>query len=393
MSIIESVETYDAWLERQLKGTFVKNDLKKKHKKMAKDAFQFLRATYWRWAETIYNHNVCPELKDAPNVLAVGDIHAENFGTWRDAEGRLIWGVNDFDDAARMPYAVDIVRLATSAMLAEVKGISDRKVCDSILAGYHDGIADPKPFVLDREHKDLRDAFVVSDTKRTKFWAKFDPAELEKTPDKDVTPISQEQLQADFTPYAKGLRRARPDGSVDFQYFARSAGTGSLCRPRFFGTGAWQGDLIVREAKAMVRSGWVLAHGGSHNLRSEEIAMGKYRSPEPTYRLHARVLVRRLSPNDFKIETKQKEKSADQQENPKAVERNELVNASMLQAMGRDLAAVHRGTPDRKKAILADLNQRKSGWLFAAAQAASENVDREFKTWKAHQDALADEDD
>jgi len=393
MSIIESVEKYDAWLERQLKGTFVKNDLKKKHKKMAKDAFQFLRATYWRWAETIYNRSVCPELKDAPHVLAVGDIHAENFGTWRDAEGRLIWGVNDFDDAARMPYAVDIVRLAASAMLAEVKGISARKVCDSILDGYCDGVEDPKPFVLDREHKDLRDAFVVSDTERMKFWAKFDPAELEKTPDKDVTPISEEQLQADFASCAKGLRRARPDGSVDFQYFSRSAGTGSLCRPRFFGTGAWRGDLIVREAKAMVRSAWVLAHGGSHNLRCEEIAVGKYRSPDPTYRLHARVLVRRLSPNDFKIETKQKEKSADQQENPKAVERNELVNAGVLRAMGRDLAAIHRGTADRKKASLADWEQRKSGWLFAAAQAASENVNREFKMWKAHHDALPDEDD
>jgi len=32
-------------------------------------------------------------------VLAVGDLHVENFGTWRDAEGRLIWGVNDFDES------------------------------------------------------------------------------------------------------------------------------------------------------------------------------------------------------------------------------------------------------------------------------------------------------
>ena len=116
---------------------------------MAEDAFQFLRATYWRWAETIYE--VCPELKGAPDVLAVGDIHAENFGTWRDGEGRLIWGVNDFDEAARMPYAIDIVRLATSAVLADVRGISDEKVCDSILEGYREGIAKPKPFVLDRE--------------------------------------------------------------------------------------------------------------------------------------------------------------------------------------------------------------------------------------------------
>ena len=42
----------------------------------------------------------------------------ENFGTWRDAKGRLAWGVNDFDEAATLPYTNDLVRLATSASLA-----------------------------------------------------------------------------------------------------------------------------------------------------------------------------------------------------------------------------------------------------------------------------------
>ena len=40
---------------------------------------------------------------DAPKVLAVGDIHIENYGSWRDAEGRVVWGVNDFDEAAKCP--------------------------------------------------------------------------------------------------------------------------------------------------------------------------------------------------------------------------------------------------------------------------------------------------
>ena len=34
--------------------------------------------------------------------LSVGDLHVENFGTWRDSEGRLIWGINDFDEALRV---------------------------------------------------------------------------------------------------------------------------------------------------------------------------------------------------------------------------------------------------------------------------------------------------
>jgi len=33
------------------------------------------------WQET------CPDLAKGPWVKAVGDLHVENFGTWRDTEG------------------------------------------------------------------------------------------------------------------------------------------------------------------------------------------------------------------------------------------------------------------------------------------------------------------
>src|SRR5262249_52449253 len=151
--------------------------------------------------------------------------HLENFGTWRDADGRLIWGVNDFDEAARMPYALDIVRLATSAVLARVKGVSEHRICDSILEGYREGIKDPKPFVLDREHPDLRAISVVDEPARTKFWSKFDPKQINKERPKNVTPLAASQLPPH---YEKVLKRSRPDASVSFRYYGRAGGTGSL---------------------------------------------------------------------------------------------------------------------------------------------------------------------
>ena len=120
LSMRRSTRLYEDWLAAQLRGEIVRADLRRKHDKMQTNPFAFLRATYWRWAETVLD--VCPHLQTAPQVLAVGDIHLENFGTWRDVEGRLIWGVNDFDEAARMPYALDLVRLATSALLASRTG-------------------------------------------------------------------------------------------------------------------------------------------------------------------------------------------------------------------------------------------------------------------------------
>ena len=101
LEIHQSVKGYEGWLRRQLGREFVEKDLAQKHDKMRESPFAFLRATYWRWAETILE--ICPDAASAPQVLAVGDIHLENFGTWRDADGRLVWGVNDFDEAAEMP--------------------------------------------------------------------------------------------------------------------------------------------------------------------------------------------------------------------------------------------------------------------------------------------------
>jgi hypothetical protein len=382
MTIVRSTQAYERWLARQLDGNVFREDLAGKHEKMCADAFQFLRATYWRWAETIFE--TCPELKDAPDVLAVGDIHVENFGTWRDSEGRLVWGVNDFDEAAKMPYGLDIVRLAVSAVLARVRGISARAICTNILKGYSNGLDDPKPYVLDRRCDWLRDIVVVSDDERRDFWKKFDPKRIRKKAKNKKKRLKVRPARAMRRHYVKVLDAARPDATVTLGYFERTAGTGSLGRPRYVGIGHWRGDLVVREAKAMVPSGWVRAHHGSHDLRCEEIATGTYRCPDPFYRLRGQIMLRRLTPNDYKIEAKPKEKKS-AVEMHKAVAPSVLVNGKMLQAMGRDIASIHRGTPDRHKAIAADLARRGPDWLLTAVRAATRSIEREWREWRAQE--------
>jgi uncharacterized protein (DUF2252 family) len=110
MNVVESTRAYDCWLEQRLE--VVKRDLKLKHRRMALDPFCFLRATFYRWAQVW--PQACTDLATAPPVLGIGDLHVENFGTWRDGEGRLVWGINDFDEAATIAYTNDLVRLCTS---------------------------------------------------------------------------------------------------------------------------------------------------------------------------------------------------------------------------------------------------------------------------------------
>src|ERR1700676_4685660 len=114
MNVVKATRQFEAWLGKRT--PLVKKDLRTKHEAIKSSAFRFLRATYYRWAQIW--PKVCPDLAKSPQVLAVGDLHVENFGTWRDIEGRLIWGVNDFDEAYPLPYANDLVRLATSTSLA-----------------------------------------------------------------------------------------------------------------------------------------------------------------------------------------------------------------------------------------------------------------------------------
>ena len=114
MDIVQATGRYEKWLRRQI--PVVDDDLIYKHEQMRADPFLFFRATFYRWAQLWPKK--CPRLTRAPIVNAVGDLHLENFGTWRDAEGRLVWGVNDFDEAHPMSFANDLVRLAVSALLS-----------------------------------------------------------------------------------------------------------------------------------------------------------------------------------------------------------------------------------------------------------------------------------
>lgn len=148
----------------------------RKHRKMAADPFTFLRGTFYRslqiWPA------ICEPLLDAPRVLAVGDLHVENFGTWRDAEGRLIWGISDVDEACTLPYTQDLVRLATSAHLALKLGhldLSFRQACQALLDGYQSSlVCGGRPIVLAERHRWLQQIAVAELKDPAKFWTEMD---------------------------------------------------------------------------------------------------------------------------------------------------------------------------------------------------------------------------
>lgn len=349
--IAASTQAYEGWLSRQLGSELVRPDLDRKHEKMREGPFPFLRATYWRFAERILT--VCPELAQAPAVLAIGDTHLENFGTWRDAEGRLVWGANDFDEAAEMPYALDLVRLAASAILARRGGTPRAtEICEALLTGYRAGLDNPAPVILERKHNWLRKAVLLPERERADFWdgiAALEPA--------DPTPR-----------FKRVLLDALPQGAVPQKFAPRTAGTGSLGRPRFVVCARWRGGPVIREAKALLASAWTLAHGPpGAAIRAGEIAAGPFRAPDPHYVVDKGIVVRRLSPNSRKLEVKK--------------DPTTLLDPRLLTMMGLEIANCHAPSGAAAEAVPADLKGRGPDWLQRAAKAIADDVVQEFEAF------------
>jgi hypothetical protein len=359
MSFVKDNASYEAWLARHC--DVVKKDIRHKHKKkMTESAFSFLRATYFRWARKIGSW--CPELMDAPAVLAVGDLHLENFGTWRDADGRLVWGVNDFDEAATMPYTLDLVRLVTSILLAPRlhRDVTHQAAANAVLRGYREGLKGPQPALLFEGETFLWSYALPDQGEPEDFWQEVQDYPKAKPPQR----------------IARALVDSLPKG-VDkntIRLCTRRKGGGSLGRPRYVAVGYWRGGHVLREAKALVPSAWAWAHGRGKSQKSNflKLAKGQYRAPDPQLHVRHKFVFRRIAGDAEKIEI-EKKTGAD-------------IHLKHLQAMGFDLASVHAASGN-VGAIRKNVDKRRRGWLNTAATTAAAEVRRDYREWKKYMKA------
>ncbi|MCB5179353.1 DUF2252 domain-containing protein [Streptomyces antimicrobicus] len=102
-----------------------------KFRKMAASAFAFYRGTACLfYADLERERHGGPYLDDRTGRVWIhGDLHAENFGTYMDSHGRLIFNVNDFDEAYVGPFTWDLKRFAASiALIGYTKALSDEQI-------------------------------------------------------------------------------------------------------------------------------------------------------------------------------------------------------------------------------------------------------------------------
>ena len=366
-NINDSSREFAIWLWKQLRdrGGLDAEALSLKYKKMrGPGAHPFLRATFYRWAERWKDME-----KDAPVVLSGGDVHVENFGTWSTGVPDLAWGINDADEACRLPWVSDMVRLGVSVRFAltenHVGEVSLEAALAKILEGYQQGMAaEPAPGGIRVTPAHGLDGMVkkyVLGEGGVSFWTK----EMKK-----------KEAAAGMTAEAEAvLRRAMPAGVTDLAFLqplpGKLPGTGSLGKRRYYASGLKDGAQVMREVKPAVDSALGWATDGVAVTATGALLASSYRLPDPTQKLDAGWIVRAIAPESGKLQF------------------DDLVAGGtepqdwweLLRCMGAELSGLHRSGAEEsvRKAILAELAARGAGgaWLGIAVAREAAVVEAE----------------
>jgi hypothetical protein len=296
----------------------------------------------------------------------------ENFGTWRDAQGRLVWGVNDFDEACRLPFTHDVVRLATSAFLAADENhlsISNEAICQCLVDGYSNACrAGGGGFILDSAHQTLR--LLINEALETAnaraFWKELQ--------DEGDYPLVSSDLPIPEH-VAALLSDSLPSGAkVTYRAVRKGKGLGSLGRRRFVALTEWKGGFVGREAKALVPSGveW-LNNPQSTEIGAEGALRVAIRSPDPWYQIRNAWVVRLLAPDTVKIDLKRLGKRVHE----------DFFARKLLGAMGWETANIHLGSKEGSKLLkrLDKLQSMKESWLQNAAERMGDVMKNDFAAW------------
>src|SRR5262245_49951473 len=365
-SIVKSTDAYEAWMRQRTDVS--EKMLEKKHEKMSDAVFPFLRATFYRWVEQW--PAVCPKLarRDQDVLLAVGDLHVENFGVWRDSRQRLVWGVNDFDDACELPFTSDLVRLATSAILAAstagVKVNAD-SICGFLIDGYRTGLVKAEPILIPA-NRNAPLAKLTRDTQEepVAFWRKkLDPKRSPAIEPRDLPRGLEDMFHAAF----------RSGARLTFRRQKSPGGLGSQGRRRFTAVETIRkGVYEAREAKALVPSAlYWLRRQDRMPSQTSTLLQHAIRIPDPFFQVHDRWLLRQLAPDIAKIDM------------PAGEDDKRLALApALLGLMGRETANIHLGSLSRSdlEKRLKELD-RHPRWFTLATERMTASTLADHAAW------------
>ena len=115
-----------------------------KYRAMRASPFAFFRGTaHLFWEDMQIAHD---SLSDAPTVWACGDLHLENFGTYRGENGLAYFDLNDFDESALAPLTWEVTRFVTGILVAaptlKLDAATTTELINIYLSSYRNALLD-----------------------------------------------------------------------------------------------------------------------------------------------------------------------------------------------------------------------------------------------------------
>jgi uncharacterized protein (DUF2252 family) len=233
-NVVERIQRFNQGRNPQL--------LQLKYQAMRSDIFTFFRGTCHLFYE---DWSANSSLDEAPLVWICGDLHLENFGSYKGDNRLVYFDINDFDEAAIAPCTWDLARFLTSVLVAaRTLGVNEPEalcLCNSFLDAYTNALAKGKARWVETETaegmvKDLLES--LKERSRKDFLNKRTAEKKGKRrlllDDKLTRPIAQAERSA-IEALIKDWAATQPDPNFFklLDVAVRVAGTGSLGVARY----------------------------------------------------------------------------------------------------------------------------------------------------------------
>ena len=213
-----------------------------KYNNMRTNAFVFLRGTCHLFYDQLAKESL---LYKSPPTWVCGDLHIENFGSYKGDNQLTYFDMNDFDEAVLAPCSLELIRCLTSILLAahslSIQHQNALMLCERFLDGYVTALTSGKAqwieqdtadglikHLLNKQKKTQRPAFLNDRTEYTGSRRKI------LLDGKRALPISQaERLK--ITRFINDFRQNQDNPSFYkvLDVARRIAGTGSLGVTRY----------------------------------------------------------------------------------------------------------------------------------------------------------------
>lgn len=232
--------------------------LKLKYAAMRQNAFVFFRGTCHLFYE---DWPVGGELDHAPLAWICGDLHLENFGSYKGNNRLSYFDMNDFDEALLAPVSWELARLLTSILVgAESIGVNGPEalaLCHGFLDSYRAALKEGKARWVERATAEGMVKSLLDGLRNRTSRDYLDSRTRLRSGKRSIRLDGKRALAASDADYAKITRfmadfaqqQSNPDFFKVLDMARRIAGTGSLGLERYVilvqGHGSPEGNLLL----------------------------------------------------------------------------------------------------------------------------------------------------